>query len=114
MTKKSSQSSEDIVAIEELMHDLETRLRRLNSKAKTEVSGASEDVSDFVSEALAGIASRLRDGAESVTTSITDEAARAGSEAVKKIWDEIEHRPLVTLAVAAGIGYLLGIIGRRD
>jgi ElaB/YqjD/DUF883 family membrane-anchored ribosome-binding protein len=118
-TRKSSRSSDerssdDIVAIEELMQDLETRLRRLNGKAKSETSGASGDVSDFVSEALAGIAARLRNGAENVTHSITDEAARVGTDAVKKIWDEMEQRPLVTLAIAAGVGYLLGLMGRRD
>jgi len=26
---------------------------------------------------------------------------------------EVEHRPLVTLAVAAGIGLLVGLAGRR-
>ncbi len=114
MTRKNSRSSDDVVAIEELMQDLETRLRRLNTKAKSEVSGASGDVSEFVSEALAGIASRLRNGAENVTQSITDEASRVGSDAFKKVWDEMEHRPLATLAIAAGIGYLLGLMGRRD
>lgn len=114
MTTRKSSRSDDIVAIEELMQDLETRLRRLNSKAKTENVGASGDISDFVSEALAGIADRLRNGAESVTHSITDEATRVGTDAVKKIWDEMEHRPLATLAIAAGIGYLLGLMGRRD
>jgi ElaB/YqjD/DUF883 family membrane-anchored ribosome-binding protein len=113
-TRKSTRSSDEIVAIEELMQDLETRLRRLNSKTKSEASGASGDISDFVTEALAGIAERLKDGAESVTHSITDEAARVGTDAMKKIWDEMEHRPLATLAIAAGIGYLLGLLGRRD
>jgi ElaB/YqjD/DUF883 family membrane-anchored ribosome-binding protein len=113
-TRKSSRSSDEIVAIEELMQDLETRLRRLNTKAKSEASGASGDISDFVSDALAGIADRLRNGAESVTHSITDEATRVGTDAVKKIWDEMEHRPLATLAIAAGVGYLLGLMGRRN
>ncbi len=114
MPRKSSRSSDDVVAIEELMQDLETRLRRLNTKAKTEASGASGDVGEFVSEALASISSRLRDNAESVTQSITEEASRVGSDALKKVWDEMEQRPLATLAIAAGIGYLLGLIGRRD
>jgi ElaB/YqjD/DUF883 family membrane-anchored ribosome-binding protein len=114
MTTRKSSRSDDIVAIEELMQDLEARLRRLNGKAKTETSGATGDISDFVTDALAGITERLRNGAESVTHSITDEAARVGSDAVKKIWDEMEQRPLATLAIAAGIGYLLGLMGRRD
>jgi ElaB/YqjD/DUF883 family membrane-anchored ribosome-binding protein len=109
-----SHSSDDIETIEELMHDLETRLRRLNTKAKSEVSDASGDSSDFVTDALASITARLRNGAEGVSHSVTDEVARVGSDAIKKIWDEMEHRPLATLALAAGVGYLIGLIGRRD
>jgi ElaB/YqjD/DUF883 family membrane-anchored ribosome-binding protein len=96
------------------MHDLETRLRRLNTKAKAETMAAPVDVSEFVNNALASIAERLRDGAETVTHSVTDEAARLGTDTIKKIWNEIEQRPLATLAVAAGIGYLLGLLGRRE
>ena len=114
MSKKNPRSSDDIVAIEGLMQDLETRLRRLNSKAKTEVSGVSEDISDFVTQALARIAQQVRDSAQTATHSIADEATEAGTHALKKIWDEMERRPLATLALAAGIGYLLGLIGRRD
>jgi ElaB/YqjD/DUF883 family membrane-anchored ribosome-binding protein len=114
MPKKQARSGDDIAAIEELVHDLESRLRRLNTKAKTEVSGASDDVGEFVTAALAGIAARLRENTEDVTHSVTDEAARIGTDAFKKIWNEIEQRPLATLALAAGIGYLLGLIGRRD
>jgi ElaB/YqjD/DUF883 family membrane-anchored ribosome-binding protein len=120
MTKKTARSGDDtarsgddIAAIEDLMQDLETRLRRLNSKAKSETIDAPTEVSEFVNTALAGIAARLRDGAENVTHSVTDEAARVGTDAIKKIWNEIEHRPLATLALAAGIGYLLGLL-RRD
>lgn len=114
MTRKNHRSSDDIVAIEELMHDLETRLRRLNSKAKTEVSGASGDISEFVTQALARIAEQVRDGTQTATHSLADEAAQVGTDALKKIWEELERRPLATLALAAGVGYLLGLIGRRD
>jgi|SRR5581483_5608237 len=114
MTKKTARSGDDIAAIEDLMHDLETRLRRLNSKAKAETLTAPTDVSEFVNNALASIADRLRDGAENAAHSMTDEAARMGTDVVKKIWNEIEHRPLATLALAAGVGYLLGLLGRRD
>lgn len=114
MAKKNHHSSDDIVAIEELMLDLETRLRRLNSKAKTEASGATGDISDFVTQALARIAQQVRDGAETATHSIADEAAQVGTDALKKVWDELERRPLVTLALAAGLGYVLGLMGRRD
>jgi ElaB/YqjD/DUF883 family membrane-anchored ribosome-binding protein len=111
MARKSSACGDDIVAIEELMQDLETRLRRLN-KTIAAASGAASAGGEFVIETLAGIVERVRDGA--LTSSLTKDAAQAGSDALKKLWDEIERRPLATLVVAAGIGYLLGLIGRRD
>ena len=37
----------------------------------------------------------------------------AADPALKKLTDEVEHRPLVMLAVAAGIGFLAGLANRR-
>lgn len=114
MSKKNQRSSDEIAAIEELMQDLETRLRRLNSKAKTEVSGASSDIGEFVTQALGRITQQVRNSAQTATDSIADEATQMGTDALKKIWAEIERRPLATLALAAAAGYLVGIIGRRN
>lgn len=108
-----SVAAEEIAAIEELMSDLEKRLRRLSGTAKAEASGASGEVGDFVSEALERIMSRVRDSAAGVTHSVAEEATRLGSDAFKKLTDEVENRPLMMLAVAAGIGFLVGLANRR-
>jgi len=115
MTTRAAKSAaaEEIAAIEDLMSDLEKRLRRLSGSARNEAAGASSDVRDFVGEALERITSRVRESASSVTSSVADEATRIGSDAFKKLTDEIEHRPLTMLAVAAGIGYLVGLANRR-
>ena len=60
-------------------------------------------------EVLGRETDRLRNGAHAVT----DEATRYGSEALRRIEDEVEQRPLLTLAIAAGIGFLAGMAGRR-
>jgi ElaB/YqjD/DUF883 family membrane-anchored ribosome-binding protein len=112
-TTKTAATSDEIIAIQDLMADLEERLRDLNSKVKTEASSATSDVNSFVTQALAGISERLRDSAQTVTQSVADEAAKAGTDVLKRIGDEIEHRPLITLAIAAGIGFILGIANRR-
>ncbi len=54
MTTRAAKSAtaEEIAAIEDLMGDLEKRLRRLSGTARNEVSGAAGDVRRFVSEAL--------------------------------------------------------------
>ena len=108
-----SAAAEEIAAIEELMSDLEKRLRRLSNTARSEASGASGEVGDFVSEALERIMSRVRDSAAGVTHTVAEEASRFGTDAFKKLADEVEHRPLMMLAVAAGIGFLAGLANRR-
>jgi ElaB/YqjD/DUF883 family membrane-anchored ribosome-binding protein len=115
MTTRAAKSAaaDEIAAIEELMSDLEKRLRRLSSSARGEAAGATSEVGDFVSEALERITSRVRDSAAGVTQTVADEASRLGSDAFKKLTDEVEHRPLMMLAIAAGIGFLAGLANRR-
>jgi len=112
-TRAKTAAAEEIAAIENLMSDLEKRLRRLSSSARTEAAGASSDVGDFVSEALASIMSRVRDSAADMGQSVADETTRLSSGAVKKLFDEVEHRPLMMLGIAAGIGFLVGMANRR-
>jgi ElaB/YqjD/DUF883 family membrane-anchored ribosome-binding protein len=51
---------------------------------------------------------------------MSDEAAKFGSEAAKlgnhalhRLSKEVEHRPLVTLVVAVGVGILVGLARGR-
>ena len=115
MTTRAAKSAaaEEIAAIEDLMSDLEKRLRRLSGNARRETSGASSDVRDFVGDALERIMNRARESASDTTSSVADEATRIGIDAFKKVTDEVEHRPLMMLAIAAGIGFLAGLANRR-
>ncbi len=108
-----SVTADEIAAIEDLMADLEKRLRRLSDTARRETSGASSDIRDFVSDALGNIMKRVRESAADVGETVADEATRYGSDAVKKLTDEVEQRPLIMLAAAAGIGFLVGLANRR-
>jgi ElaB/YqjD/DUF883 family membrane-anchored ribosome-binding protein len=105
--------SEDIADIEreigQLMHDIEARIGRLNALAKRSAKEAADDASEFVSDAVSDAAKRMRHGANTVS----DEAARLSGDAIKRIEDEIGQRPLLTLAIAASIGFLAGMAGRR-
>jgi ElaB/YqjD/DUF883 family membrane-anchored ribosome-binding protein len=115
MTSRTAKATaaEELAAIEDLKSDLEKRLRRLSGSARREASGASSEVGDFVSDALSRIMTRLRESAADASNSIADEATRFGPDAVKKLTDEVEQRPLVMLGVAAGIGFLAGLANRR-
>ena len=124
MARKSNSTSDDIAEIEreigQLMRDLETRVGRLNALTRRGASNAANGASEYVSETLADAAERMREGATEAAdrvrhgaNAVTDEASRLGSEALHKIEDEINQRPLLTLAIAAGIGFLAGMAGRR-
>lgn len=114
MTTRTAKSAaaDEIAAIEDLMRDLEKRLRRLSGTARREASGATGDVGDFVSEALDRIMNRVKDSASGATQSVAEEATRFGTDAFKKLTGEVENRPLVMLAVAAGLGFLVGWANR--
>jgi ElaB/YqjD/DUF883 family membrane-anchored ribosome-binding protein len=43
-----------------------------------------------------------------------NDAAGFGNDALNRLSTEVEHRPLMTLAVAVGVGILIGIAGRRS
>jgi ElaB/YqjD/DUF883 family membrane-anchored ribosome-binding protein len=116
MTKKSKAQTDDIAAVEELMQDLESRLRRLNANAKpdADAAGGVDAITDFVSQTLARIAAQVHDTAGTATDTLASEATEASSDLIKRIWQEMERRPLLTLALAAAGGYLLGLISKQD
>jgi ElaB/YqjD/DUF883 family membrane-anchored ribosome-binding protein len=114
MAKKSKAQTDDIAAVEELMQDLESRLRRLNANTKPDVAGGADDIADFVSQMLARVAAQVRDTADTATDTLESQATEASSDIIKRIWEEMERRPLTTLALAAAGGYLLGLISKQD
>jgi ElaB/YqjD/DUF883 family membrane-anchored ribosome-binding protein len=107
-----SARADEIASIENLIADLQDRLRNLNGNVRQEAVGASGDVNDFVSESLAGIMERVRAGSEHITEDVADQAAKASQDAFKWIGREIEQHPLVLLGLAAGVGFLFGMARR--
>ena len=105
---KTTSTAEEIAAIQDLMGDLEKRFHRLSGATNREFFGASGDINEFVHDALDGISARIRNGAHSAS----GKATRFGSDAIKKISDEVEQRPLTMLAIAAGVGFILGLARR--
>ena len=107
---KTTSTAEEIAAIQDLMGDLEKRFHRLSGATNREFFGASGDINEFVHDALDGngISARIRNGAHSAS----GKATRFGSDAIKKISDEVEQRPFTMLAIAAGVGFILGLARR--
>lgn len=112
-SKNGSSTADGIAELEreisKLMRELEQRVGRLNTLTKRGTSHAADEASSLISDTLSETADRLRNSAHAMS----DEVARSGNEALRRIEEEIEQRPLLTLAVAAGIGFLAGMAGRR-
>lgn len=96
--------------IRQLMTDLEERVERLNALTKRGAGHAVDGMNDLVYGALSGVTEHMRENARSVS----DDAAKIGNNAINQIATQIEKRPLLTLAVAAGIGFIAGLVRRQD
>jgi ElaB/YqjD/DUF883 family membrane-anchored ribosome-binding protein len=98
--------------IGQLVEDLETRLERLNSLAKQESKEVADEISEFVSDTIASVTDRVTARARSGARAAGDEATQIGSEALRRLASEVDQRPLLTLAIAAGVGFLAGLSKR--
>ena len=83
-------------------------------------SVAANQIADAIGPILSEIVDRFRGGqslalqkAASVSNAAVKSGARLGNDALQGIATETKHRPLVTLAVALGVGVLIGIASRR-
>jgi hypothetical protein len=104
--------------VERLMREFERRLARMTGVAALapEPSRRIDRVGDIIASALGEVAERIRGGARHVDAAhLGDDVLRLGNEALRKLTREVERRPLMTLAVAAGVGALaVGLFARRD
>jgi len=118
---RSSAFARNISIIENRLRALENELERTGRtavrRASARMSAAGDQIGDAIASAISEIVDRFRNGRRLAG----DEAVRVGNQAVKigakigddalhRIASEVEHRPLVTLGVAIGVGILIGIV----
>jgi len=70
------------------------------------VSRATDHLGNVVAERLSDFAHRVRSGSDNVTG-----LAKLGTSALRRVSDEMERRPFMTVALALGLGFLAGIAG---
>lgn len=108
--------------VNRLLDDLEGRLSRLSSMLPSVAPAAKADrVSETIASALNDIADRFGSRARAVSRDAgrlserwTSDALHLGDDALRKVAREVEQRPLVTLAIAVGVGALAaGLLARR-
>jgi ElaB/YqjD/DUF883 family membrane-anchored ribosome-binding protein len=119
---RSSAFAPSISAIEGRLRALESEVERVGRKAGRQVSAnasaAGDHIGDAIASAVTEIVERFRSGrrvAGDEAMRFGNEAARfgakVGNDALERVASEVEHRPLVTLAVAIGVGILIGMVG---
>jgi ElaB/YqjD/DUF883 family membrane-anchored ribosome-binding protein len=104
--------STEIGDIDQRLRALERRLEGIGSRSAARATQAADHVGDTIASALSGVAERLRGPANSMreeVAKIGGDAAKLGDRALRRLADEVEHRPLITLAVAVGVGVLVGL-----
>lgn len=118
---RSSAFGSNISVIEARLRALENELERIGRTAGRGTSAAMSAAGDHVGDAIASAVTEIVDRFRSGRRLAGDEAVRFGNEAAKfakvgndalqRVASEVEHRPLVTLAVAIGVGVLIGMAG---
>ena len=89
---------------------------RSNCRQTTEaVATAGDQISDAISTILSEMVDRFRKGRQAagdqagrLGNQALDLGAKYGSNALQRVASEAEHRPLITVGVALGIGILIG------
>jgi ElaB/YqjD/DUF883 family membrane-anchored ribosome-binding protein len=108
--------SANVGEIERRLRSVEGRLERAGNRASANATNAADHVGDAVASALSSVADRFRGDGKIMSDEaarLGNAAAKLGNDALRRLSKEVEHRPLVTLAVAVGVGFLVGLIGHR-
>ena len=104
--------STDLGDIEQRLRALERRLQAVGGRSAAGAAQVADQVGDVIASTLSSVAEVLRGRANSMghdVAKIGGEAAKLGDRALRRLADEVEHRPLITLAVAVGVGILVGL-----
>ena len=103
--------------IEQRLQALEKRLGNVGTRASTNARDTAENLGDAIASALSGWADRFRQGASTVgdqSAALGKDAAKLGTVALNRIADETGRRPVFALAVAVGVGILIGMAARNS
>jgi hypothetical protein len=94
--------------------------RKAGRDGAVRASAAGDQIADTLSPILSEIGDRFRrvrrvaaDEAASFGNEAVRFGARAGNDALERIAGQAKQRPLLAIAVAIGIGVLIGFAGRR-
>ncbi|RKE70531.1 hypothetical protein DFP91_2763 [Pseudorhodoplanes sinuspersici] len=100
--------------IDDMIASLEAKIDRLNRISKRGAAHAAEGASDIMLNAISGLTDQVSGRMQDTARSASDEVTKFGNQALRRIVSEIDHRPFLTLAIAAGIGFIAGLARPRE
>ena len=111
--------SANVEEIDRRLRLLEQNPEKIGARASTNARETAEGLGDAIASALAGWAGRFRQSASALGSQSASLGKDLGEDtaklraALRRLSDETGHRPLVALAVAVGVGVLIGLVSRK-
>ncbi len=104
---RRSEFEPSVTAIQKHLMAVEKELVNLGriagGRGTAAASAASEQISEALTSVLGDLVDRFRDGGRRAVQL----GSSYGNSAVRRVSDEVEERPLITVGVALGIGVLI-------
>jgi ElaB/YqjD/DUF883 family membrane-anchored ribosome-binding protein len=107
--------SSQVGDIEHRLQAIQRGLEKLGGRASSSARDSADGLSEAIASALSNWADRFRQGTNSLgdqSAAFGKDAVRYGTTALRQISKEAEERPLITIAVALGVGILIGLAAR--
>ena len=105
--------SSEVGDIERRLRILQNGIEKLGTRASSNARDTTDGLGEAVASALSSWADRFRQGASSLgdqSATLGKDAARYGTATLSQISKETEQRPLIAIAVALGVGILIGLV----
>jgi ElaB/YqjD/DUF883 family membrane-anchored ribosome-binding protein len=104
--------SSEVGEIERRLRILERSIEKLGARASSNARDTADGLGEAVASALWSWVERFRQSASSLgdeSAALGKDAARYGTAALNQISNETEQRPFIAVAVALGVGILIGM-----
>jgi ElaB/YqjD/DUF883 family membrane-anchored ribosome-binding protein len=104
--------SSEVGEIERRLRILERSIEKLGARASSNARDTADGLGEAVASALSSWVERFRQSASSrgdESAALGKDAARYGTAALNQISNETEQRPFIAVAVALGVGILIGM-----
>ena len=105
--QRSPSLGTDVAALGLRVKAIESEIDRLSRKTGQRASAAASSLADHVANALLPELNKLGSNAASA-------GSKFGNDALRRFAAELEYRPLTLVAVALGLGVLIGVASAKS